>query len=280
MDPIGSTYYLSDWGRMLDILHKLEKLSWLEKNIFNVYSLFSQYELEKSELNVSSDKYYKLLNQVTVILNDLDAVCRLYESLGYQENDNNLDILLPEGIDLAELSSITHELELIFQQCPFINMEGKVGQVAKMDVGSMWLVLAGTTVFLREIGNFIDFSLKVKSKKIALEEQQERLRTRELKNDVLQTMCTALEQIADLEIKDCISELENKSSVKLEGPEEESRLLMCADKLNAIIDKGVHLYASINSDSEIQAIFPEQQEIPLIFSMKEKLLEDKENQDI
>lgn len=204
----------------------------------------------------------------------IQTIVDLYESLGYEETENNLEIKIPDGIELSKFKKLIGKLDFILNQCPVIEKDSKTSKLIKTDVGSTWLVLAGTTVFLRSVGYVINVTIKARADLASIKQMEALGREMHTKADIAQEIGNTLERQRKMIMKKYVDELKETSGKSL-NPEEKDKVEMCISELDDLIESGVKIYAAIDTPREIQELFPEQPDLKLLPEDMIKLIEMK-----
>lgn len=238
-------------------------------------------EREEEEPKISNKLASKLIVQETNIYNKIYTIIELYESMGLNDDDNSnaIDIKLPACEDLDEYISYLKDLNFIFSQCPFLQCDGEVIKFGSVDVGSNWLKLTiaatSVSVILTNTASLLDKALALRSHYITIQQQEEMLKSAQLKNELAEEQLEMFRQLKDAGMEIVIRRLEKDHEMQLD-PEERDKTERSLDKLILFLDKGGEIYASLESPENIQLLFPEIQgdlELPENII---KYLEDKE----
>lgn len=221
------------------------------------------------------ENFKKCIDNLVIAIN---TIINLYESLGYEESNNNLEIRLPEGLELNEMSKLTDDLNFVFQQSPFIEREQGNGKILKTDVGSIWLVLIGSSAFLTSVGYMVSMVTKARADFIAIRHSEAILGEMKIREELLGEIKKEFIEQKNLITEKYIAELTEKTGIKIENGEEQGKAITCLEKLDKWLDKGMQIYASIDTPREIQVLFPEQPELKLLNKDIVKYIEEKKTE--
>lgn len=192
------------------------------------------------------------------LIKEMRGVIHVYESLGYQEGDLGIDIKMPKG-DFSDFVSDVKSLEYIFTQCPLLKAEDGEIKFNSVDVGSTWLTFlvvgAGALVLAKNVAALIDKALILKSHFETTKQQEELLRTSKTKNDILDMAAQTFKTLHETTMNQILDELEGEE-VQFNNPEERDKTKVALEKMVNLLDKGMEIYASIDSPKEIQVLFP------------------------
>ena len=270
---------IKGWERIKTAIDELMVMEFLRKDLKNIYAMIPVPYQYSNVLKIKSSELNRFRELMAVIHNKLNCVVELYKSLGYEKVENCLELKIPDRMDLKSLSSMADDLNFIFNQCPFIKKESNDGVIIKSDVGSIWLVLTGSSIFLSSVGKFMNMCMKVKAQIIGINQFKSMAEERELKNEVLSEVLSMLKEQKRMILSQGISELETELDEKLD-PEQETKAEKSFDKMTQWIDKGLQVYAAIDTSKEIQTLFPDQPELKNISSDIIKYLEKKDSGEV
>lgn len=272
---------IESWEEIQRRFGKLSKIPVFKKDIETYLKTVPSIEREEEEPKISSKLASKLSAQEIDIYNKIYNIIELYESMGLNDEDNSnaIDIKLPACEDLDEYISYLKDLNFIFSQCPFLQCDGEVIKFGSVDVGSNWLKLtitaASISVILTNTASLLDKALALRSHYITIQQQEEMLRSMQIKNELAEEQVRTFKQLKDAGMEIVIQRLEKDHGIQLD-PEERDKTERILDKLILFLDKGGEIYASLDAPEDIQLLFPEIQgdlELPENII---KYLEDKE----
>jgi len=272
---------IESWEEIQRRFRKLSKIPVFKEDIEIYLKTVPSIEREEEEPKISNKLASKLIVQETNIYNKIYTIIELYESMGLNDDDNSnaIDIKLPACEDLDEYISYLKDLNFIFSQCPFLQCDGEVIKFGSVDVGSNWLKLTiaatSVSVILTNTASLLDKALALRSHYITIQQQEEMLKSSQLKNELAEEQLEMFRQLKDAGMEIVIRRLEKDHEMQLD-PEERDKTERSLDKLILFLDKGGEIYASLESPENIQLLFPEIQgdlELPENII---KYLEDKE----
>lgn len=272
---------IESWEEIQRRFGKLSKIPVFKKDIETYLKTVPSIEREEEEPKISSKLASKLSAQEIDIYNKIYNIIELYESMGLNDEDNSnaIDIKLPACEDLDEYISYLKDLNFIFSQCPFLQCDGEVIKFGSVDVGSNWLKLtitaASISVILTNTASLLYKALALRSHYITIQQQEEMLRSMQIKNELAEEQVRTFKQLKDAGMEIVIQRLEKDHGIQLD-PEERDKTERILDKLILFLDKGGEIYASLDAPEDIQLLFPEIQgdlELPENII---KYLEDKE----
>lgn len=272
---------IESWEEIQRRFRKLSKIPVFKEDIEIYLKTVPSIEREEEEPKISNKLASKLIVQETNIYNKIYTIIELYESMGLNDDDNSnaIDIKLPACEDLDEYISYLKDLNFIFSQCPFLQCDGEVIKFGSVDVGSNWLKLTiaatSVSVILTNTASLLDKALALRSHYITIQQQEEMLKSAQLKNELAEEQLEMFRQLKDAGMEIVIRRLEKDHEMQLD-PEERDKTERSLDKLILFLDKGGEIYASLESPENIQLLFPEIQgdlELPENII---KYLEDKE----
>lgn len=273
--PNTDEYEIDRWAEIrkgIDDLYAIESLRAYLDNVYHTvptpYKYLDYVNFDRNMLTI----FINSLDKLNIAIN---TIIKLYESLGYEESENNLEIRLPEGLELNEMSKLTDDLNFVFQQSPFIEREQGNGKILKTDVGSIWLVLIGSSAFLTSVGYMVNISVKARADFIAIRQSEAMLGEMKIKEELLDEIKQSFIEQKNIIMEKHISELSEKTGKKIKDGEEQGKAIACLERLDKWLDRGMQIYASIDTPREIQTLFPEQPELKLLNKDQMKYIEEK-----
>lgn len=276
-----NTYTVNNWIDLKNIVEKIKKIPALYEYADNFIQTIPDTVRHKNCFKIDRDTYNSILSNKNILHGKMYTIIELYESMGLNDKDNTnaIDIKFPPCKDLDEYISYLKDINFIFTQCPFLQCEGEVLKFGSVDVGSNWLrlTIAATSIsiILTNTASLLDKAFVLRSHYITIQQQEEMLRSMQIKNELAEEQVNFLKQLKDASVESVIKQLEEKYG-ELSDPEERDKVERVLDKLVFFLDKGGEIYPSLDAPKEIQLLFPEIQgnlELPDSVS---KYLEDKE----
>lgn len=273
-------YRLENWGQVYEALEALYTVSCMKENIEKAFRVIPLINRTNEVIEIASEEYSELQKHITSLMQRLDAIIKLYESMDLEETKIGLEVKIPQSDSLSDYIDILRNFDFILEQCPYCRIEGEQLKFSGTDVGSSWLTFAliseGTYRILNNIGKLIDKAIGIKSHLVTLKMQQEELESMKLKNEIGQETMEIFQKMKKLTYKKYVDEL----SVEIAPPsngEEESKVEKSLEKLADLIDKGVEIYTSIETPKEVKAVFPVSNKQELLPEGLIKYLDDKSN---
>ena len=293
IDSLTSTTYshnsnyvsVDGWEDILNIYEKLSSIEYIKKELSDLIKSVPEIYRHQHSFKVTNSEWSNISRAQKNLSDRMVDAINLYESLNLcNEESMGIDIKLPKCNDFSDFKKYITELEFILYKCPFFKIEDELLKFQTVDVGSMWLnfLIAGTGANLtskiaNNIAAFVDKCLTIKSHKLTIEQQKIQLETMKMEQVEKQNLLNGLNRIFQAQVDDIISELENETGIKLKDGEERGLVSQSFEKANALIDKGMQLYTTIDSPKEIQTLFEPLKTKYLSIEENLKLLEKKEN---
>ncbi len=219
----------------------------------------------------------------------MKMIIELYESMNNNgETEKGIDVKIPQCESLGEYISYLKEIDFIFTQCPFLQRDGGIIQFKTVDVGSQWLsfIIAGATgaaavtAILTSLATLIDKAVQIRSHMLNLRQQEEILRTKKNQNNVLESSLEVFQTLKEHYFSEAMTDLEKENEdIPLKDGEERGKVEKSLEKLCNLMDKGVEIYASIDTSKEIQVLFPPLQDKAELPDSVIKYIEDKQKED-
>lgn len=224
---------------------------------------------------VPYETYQQLNVKYTNLLIQMKSIIDFYESAGFDTTEIGFDVKMPATDDFEEFSKDIDQLCKSINQCPYLKVENEKISLKKTDIGSIWfefmIAATGTSLIAFNLAKLIDKCIKIKSHYITVKQQEESLRHLTLENDVLENLKKTQEQITKALIDNCVEELQQDlPEIKLDN-EAKERVKFSITNISKLMEKGMEIYASIDSPQEVKELFPTSDE--MIFLPKpQKLL--------
>lgn len=266
LDWIVNSDYMQvvNWQSVSEVLYKsLISIEYLKKPINELIESIPVMSRDKDIFAVPKPNAGEIVKKKNKLLTCMVDVINLYESMG-MDNDTHtgIDIKLPKCNDFSDLKKCINELDFILYKCPLFIHGNETLKFETIDVGSMWLtfVIVGigvgaTSVLLNNIAAFIDKCLVIKSHKITIDQQKAKLKSLNMEEKAKQELLESLTKVYKVLVENDVKDLEKELGVELRDGDEKGRLLQAIEKTNALLDKGMQLYSSIDSPDEIKALF-------------------------
>lgn len=273
-------YSINDWENYKEALFVIRQIPFLKELVDDFYETVPVFVREREKPQVDHNTYSRLNTKKNAILNRVQTVIALYESMELGETRNGIDVKIPECESLAEYIKYLKEIDFIFTQCPYLqHKEGKI-EFDTVDVGSQWITfLVGTaavTFILTNLASLVDKAIQLKSHLTSLDQQKEILETKKKQNAALDSNLEMFEVLRKHYISEAAKAIEEaNNNIPLDNQEDRSRLEKSLEKLSDLLDKGVEFYASIDAPKETQVLFPVVNSTLELSENVLKLLEDK-----
>ncbi|NBH27672.1 hypothetical protein D3Z60_18285 [Lachnospiraceae bacterium] len=282
----GQTYKINNWFSYREALFTVRQIDIFSESVDIFYETVPVFVREKEEPEIDADIRSRLLNLMSTMVKEMDVIIELYESINDSENEKGIDVKIPPCDSLEQYISYLKEINFIFSQCPFLQHKDGTIKFKTVDVGSQWLSFAimattGTAVvtyILKNLAILVDKTIQIKSHIKNIEQQEEVLRAKKLQNDVLESTLEGFRILKKHYYEEAVDsiEAENKDTPLKDG-EERGKVEKCMEKLGELLDKGVEIYASIDTGKDIQVLFPALQDKVELSDSVIKYIEDKQN---
>lgn len=277
---INQEYLINDWENYKEALFVMRQVPSLKEYVDDFYETIPVFVREKEKPHVDHNTYSHLNTKKNTILNKVQTIISLYESMELGEARNGIDVKIPECDSLAEYIKYLKEIDFIFTQCPYLQHKDGIIKFDTVDVGSQWITFligsAAVTFILTNLASLVDKAIQLKSHLTSLDQHKEILETQKKQNKVLDSNMEIFEVLRKHYISEAVKEIENSNNnVPLDNPEDRSRLEKSLEKLSDLLDKGVEFYASIDAPKETQVLFPVVNSTLELSENVLKLLEDK-----
>lgn len=285
IEPKKELYSVENWTNVKTMIQAIKEIPALEKYAENIIEAVPESIRDKDAFHIDNTARNALLSRINTLHGKMDTIIELYESMGLSEteNKNAIDIKLPSCDDLDEYISYLKDINFIFTQCPFLQYEGEVIKFGSVDVGSSWIRLtitaAAISMTLNNTASVLDKALVLRSHYITIQQQEEMLKSVQIKNELAEEQIKTFKQLKDVGLDIVIKQLE-KEHGELVDPEERDKAERVLDKLILFLDKGGEIYPSLDAPEDVQVLFPKIEGDLELPDNIVKYLEDKsENQE-
>ena len=198
------------------------------------------------------------------LLIQMECIIQLYESMGQNKRGIGLDIKIPETEDITEFKKYIDGLEFVLTKCPFFQSDEASLKFRSVDIGSTWLIIAivstsasliAVSALLNNIVAFIDKCWVIKSHKQTYLMQQQEIEKSEFDQKKKEQLIETVLEVYKISVSNAIKELEETTGYRIQDGDERGRAEQSLEKLEKLIDKGLQIYASIDSPPETKALF-------------------------
>lgn len=272
-------YKIKGWEDCKVALDELYNISCLKDDVFSVYSVFDVISKESLAPELSPDSGRKFISRIGKLRDDTKIIINLYDSMNIGEATTGIDVKIPKCESLQEYMDYLKEINFIFTQCPYLISKDEEIKFNSVDVGSQWLtfvlITAGTLSILNNLAGLIDKALAIKSHLITIRQQEEMLETMKSNNEATQEVLDVFKTMKHLTMEGFVKDLEDELG-ELKDGEERGKVEKTLEKLSNLIEKGVEIYSSIDTPNEVKALFPMNENNPILPDNIIKLLEEKD----
>lgn len=277
---------LKNWGICRRALESLFDFEFIKDDARNVYGALSSIDRESNEPVIGNTTYANFSAYYKKVVNKVEAVVDLYESMKDGISQPGIDIKIPACSELRQYIELLRDLDFILEQCPYLKNEDEELRYGGTDVGSDWITFAlitsgavsGTFVILNNLAALVSKAIALKSNKKVLDMQEEMLKTMQTKNEITSETVDTFKRLKELTYKKYVDELQGELGEVADG-EEEGKVAKSLEKLANLIDKGVEIYSSIETPKEIKVLFPFEDKQEALPDSLMKFLEDKASEE-
>lgn len=173
---ISDVYKVENWEGYTEGLSIIRQIVFLQPYVDALYDIVPVFVRGKKQPEIDSVTRNALLASNKGILNKMQAIIELYESLNLGEEFDGVDIKIPKCNSLGEYISYLKDIDFIFEQCPFLQHKDGTIKFKNVDVGSQWLTFlivaasgtAAVTYILNNLAMLLDKAVQLKSHLINL----------------------------------------------------------------------------------------------------------------
>lgn len=259
-------FILSNWDLVFDSLLSLKKVPIFSELISNLFFVLPQASERKHEIKITADQKNHFTSTISKLNTKIATIIELCESMDMVDVSEGFEVKFPVFTDFNEFSKAINDFNQFLKICPIFHQDDVSLQLKGTDIGSFWIVvgIASTTaaIVLKNLAKIVDAALVIRSHIITTEYQKEALRAMRQKNDTMDDIIKAYKEgltaVSCFESEKIRSELENESS------SDPTALSKSIETLGILLSKGVEIYASIDANPDIKAVFPpvSQQHLP------------------
>ena len=278
----SSEYFINNWNEYKTALQSLRQIPMFSKIVEEIYETIPVFVREKNRPEIDIDTKNNFIKKNNNIILQMQTIIDLYESMNLKNRKKGIDIKIPECNELKEYVGYLREIDFIFTQCPYLLSENEQIKFANVDVGSNWLSFlielstgsTATCLILNNLAKLLDKAIILKSHYLSVKQQEEVLKTAKQKSELTKSEIEIFNTLKNHYMNEVVSELE-KEIEPLKDGEERGKVEKSLEKLATLLDKGVEIYASLDTPKDVQVLFPELGETEKLPEDILKLLEDK-----
>lgn len=273
---------ISNWLNYKEALMALRKIPIFKNEVDNIYNIIPVFVREKNTPSIDADIMGIFQTQNKALCSRVRTVIELYESMNLNGNKQGIDVKIPSSKDLKDYISNLKDIDFIFTQCPYLLSKDEKIEFDSVDVGSNWLnfvvaVTAGAPLafyILRNLALLLDKAMILKSHYTTIKAQEESLKIAQKKTELAFSEIEIFETLKKHYMQEAINELKEQISPVKDG-EEEGKVEKSLEKLVGLLDKGVEIYASLDSPKDVQVLFPPIDETNSLPESVLQFIEDK-----
>lgn len=264
----------------IEQLIQIECLRGELKNLSNYVERAKQY-------GILEEEYIPDFDETRIkIRTQMDTILALYESMNLHIKETpSLDMRIPDCDNFTDFKKIINEIEFIVTKCPFTQHETESLRFEGVDIGSQWIsfavsgiaVVATGSILLNNIAAFIDKCLVIRSHYLTIKQQELEIERSSIEQGEKNELLKNINRLYKIYIENAIEELEEETGCKISDGDERGRAEQSMEKAGNLIDKGLQIYASIDSPKEIKALFEPLEMKYLSIEQELKAIEDKKN---
>jgi len=282
---INRSYYINNWLKYVDALNAIYQIPMFKKTSEQIYECIPVFVRKQNRPIVDADTKNNFNRLNNSVLAQMKTIINLYESMEINNDGDGIDVKIPVCKDLDEYIYYLKELNFIFTQCPYLLCKDEKIQFSNVDVGSNWLSFlielsagsAMTCYILTNLAKILGKVLVLKSHYQSIKEQEEALKIAKKKTELLDEEKEIFTTLKKYYMNDAIDKLEEEIE-PLKNGEEKGKVEKSLEKLTNLLDKGVEIYASLDTPKDVQVLFPEISETKKLPDNVLKLLEDNTSQ--
>lgn len=285
----GNSYYkITNWKSISLALFKLNEFEFMGHSIEEIFNMGANFMANTETTSIHVNDYQNFVNKFYIVKAKCEAILNMESNgINSEEDENYLYIKLPDNLkELEELNVIVKGLNTTFNQCPILRDTYKEVNFVGVDVGSSWIVLSfiltGAPIAAKTLNWVADFikkcnDIRIQNRNIKKMDLEYLISKMEFDEKKSKELLQKLEEgVEDDYKKQYIEEFKNiKIPIKGEISEEDkAKIVHCMSTMAQLLEMGVELYPSLNSNDELKSAFPKKEEWKKI-TTDTKLLKDK-----
>lgn len=279
----NKSFHIVGWGEYVEALETIRLIPTFNDIATEAYENIPVFVRGDSTPLVDVNTMNRFVNINRSISQKMTTIIEIYEAMEIGGSGTGIDVKMPQCTELEDYISYLKDINFIFTQCPFLQCEGEVIKFGSVDVGSSWIRLtitaAAISMTLNNTASVLDKALVLRSHYITIQQQEEMLKSVQIKNELAEEQIKTFKQLKDVGLDIVIKQLE-KEHGELVDPEERDKAERVLDKLILFLDKGGEIYPSLDAPEDVQVLFPKIEGDLELPDNIVKYLEDKsENQE-
>lgn len=281
----NNVYYIENWDEYTNALKTLRTIPIFKDISDKLYELIPVFIRSQPRPSIDTQTRNNLISANNNLICRIDTIIELYTSMNIPEKEKGIDVKIPNCQDLKEYIKYLNDIDFVFSQCPYLLHKDETIKFSSVDVGSNWLtfvieVSAGATglfYILNNLAKIVDKAMILKSHYCSIKEQEEALKSIQLKSDLAKGEKEIFDTLKKHYMNEVTTSLENEIA-PLEDGEQRGKLEKSLEKLSNLLDKGVEIYASLDTPKNVQLLFPAIDEQEKLSDSVLNYLEDKKEQ--
>lgn len=275
-------YYIQNWDEYKTALESLRQIPMFKISVDEIYNTIPVFVRENAKPEIDYSTCNLFINKNKNIVYKMNTLIELYESMDLKDNKKGIDVKIPSCNELKDYIWYLKEIDFIFTQCPYLLCSDEQIQFSNVDVGSNWLsfvieISVGSTVaygILNNMAKLLEKAIILKSNYLSVRQQEEALKIAQKKTELADREIEIFNTLKKHYMSEAVSQLEEEINPLKDG-EERGKVEKSLEKLTVLLDKGVEIYASLDTPKDVQVLFPEIGETKRLPDDILKFIEDK-----
>lgn len=273
-------YYLfSNLGTINNVLQIIEPIPIFHDQINGFHQLAPFLDYGKMTAALAPPMKADVTQRLAHIKNQMETICEVCESLGYEQTMQGVDVKFPDGLSLAEFAKMANRLDGVFAQSPILHKEDVQIRFTMADRGSCWLsfalIGAGAAAALRCIAELTDKAVMIRDHIATCKQQESAARQMEMGEEILRNMIDTHKQMTNLLLQKTAEEMAKEHDIT--EPEAIERQKHTLKELADMMSMGLEIYGAIAEHTEVKAAFPPVERQRLSDGMLKLLMDKQEN---
>lgn len=252
-------YELTGFQGVIAAINRLAEFNFINDDLGSLKQISQIYYDKSSDDRLILDNhlltsYQKIIDSIKL---KCEAVIHVAEESLPQENQNIIDVKLPNFKSLKETSDFFNDLNKSLE-IAIVNKDigGKV-ELNSFESGSFWISLAlGTKVAVHFVGQIVSAALDLREKYYHTEQLRITTKSLATATEAQETLLKALDDMLKLEVQAKTNQLLEGSPVQDNSPEYISRLTYTVETFTKLIYQGAEIRPALNAPKETKENFP------------------------
>ena len=240
------------------MLHSLCEYEFIKPHVHDIFSLGTHFQSPTEDLVLEKSAFTQFVYVYNRLILALSSMSDMSEHFFQKDEENQLNIKLPDEISLEEMAALIKDIDLVFNKMKTLRKlnENNDYTLKRVDAGSVWLII-GVSVALPGIGMLVKLGMDVKRRMLEDDMMKQKLRA-------LKSGAAVIEEMEGTIKTACVEMAKQLSEEQVWGfePEYLSDLAKTIEIIGNMHYKRVEFYASLEAPDSVAGAFPKQEFVP------------------